>query len=38
VFVVFWIVVLRYLVRAASWASRGDLYEIPSWLCVSALR
>ena len=38
VFVVFWIVVLRYLVRAASSASRGDLYEIPSWLCVSALR
>ena len=38
VFVVFWIVVLRYLVRAASSASRGDFYEIPSWLCVSALR
>lgn len=38
VFVVFGIVVLRYLVRAASSASRGDFYEIPSWLCVSALR
>jgi uncharacterized Tic20 family protein len=38
VFVVFWIVVLRYLVRAAGSASRGDFYEIPSWLCVSALR
>ena len=38
VFVVFWIMVLRYLVRAASSASRGDFYEIPSWLCVSALR
>ena len=38
VFVVFWIVVLRYLVRAASSASRGDFYEIPSWLCVSALQ
>ena len=31
-------VVFRYLVRAASSASRGDFYEIPSWLCVSALR
>ena len=37
-FVVFWIVVLRYLVRAASSASRADLYKIPRWLCVSALR
>ncbi len=38
VFVVFWFVVLRYLVRAASSASRGAFYEIPSWLCVRALR
>lgn len=35
---VFWIVVLTYLIRAASSASRNDFYEIPSWLCVTALR
>jgi hypothetical protein len=34
----FWIVVLTYLIRAASSASRNDFYEIPSWLCVTALR
>ncbi len=34
----FWIVVLTYLVRAASAASRNDFYEIPGWLCVTALR
>ncbi len=38
VFVAFWIVVLRYLVRAASSASRADFYKIPRWLCVSALQ
>jgi uncharacterized Tic20 family protein len=34
----FWIVVLTYLIRAASSASRSDFYEIPSWLCVTALK
>jgi hypothetical protein len=34
----FWIVVLTYLIRAASSASRNDFYEIPSWLCVTALQ
>lgn len=34
----FWIVVLVYLIRAASSASRGEFYEIPGWLCVRTLR
>jgi len=34
----FWIVVLSYLIRAASSASRNDFYEIPGWLCVTALQ
>jgi uncharacterized Tic20 family protein len=34
----FWIVVLTYLIRAASSASRNDFYEIPGWLCVTALQ
>jgi hypothetical protein len=38
VFLVFWIVVLSYLIRAASSASRDDFWEIPGWLCVTALR
>ena len=38
VFLVFWIVVLSYLVRAARSASRSDFYEIPGWLCVAALQ
>jgi uncharacterized Tic20 family protein len=38
VFGVFWIVVLNYLIRAASSASRDDFYEIPGWICVTALR
>ena len=38
VFLVFWIVVLSYLIRAASSASRDDFWEIPGWRCVTALR
>ena len=36
--VALWIVVLRYLIRAASSASRGDFYELPSWICVPMLQ
>ena len=38
VLLVFWIVVLTYLIRAASSASRDDFYEIPGWLCVPVLQ
>lgn len=38
VFGVFSIVALNYLIRAASSASRDDFWEIPGWLCVTALR
>jgi uncharacterized Tic20 family protein len=34
VMVALWIAVIVYLVRAASAASRGEFYEIPSWICV----
>jgi hypothetical protein len=30
--------VLGYLIRAASAASRGDFYELPSWICVTMLQ
>ncbi len=33
-----WIVVLRYLIQAASSASRGEFYELPSWICVPVLQ
>ena len=33
-----WIVLMIYLVRAASAASRGELYEIPAWICVPMLK
>ena len=33
-----WIAVLGYLIRAASSASRGDFYELPSWICVPMLQ
>jgi uncharacterized Tic20 family protein len=33
----FWIVVLRYLIRGASSASRGDFHELPGWICVPML-
>ncbi len=38
VLLAFWIVVLVYVVRAASSASRDEFYEIPGWICVPALR
>jgi uncharacterized protein len=38
VLLAFWIVVLNYLIRAASSASRDDFYEIPGWLCVTTIR
>jgi len=38
VLLVFWIFVLTCLVRAARSASRDDFYEIPGWLCVTALQ
>ena len=37
VLLAFWIVVLAYVVRAASSASRDEFYEIPGWICVPAL-
>jgi hypothetical protein len=33
-----WVVVMVYLVRAASAASRGTFYKIPGWLCVPMLK
>jgi uncharacterized protein len=33
-----WIAVLGHLIRAASSASRGDFYELPSWICVPMLQ
>ena len=38
VLLAFWIVVLVYVVRAASSASRDEFYEIPGWICVPTLR
>jgi uncharacterized Tic20 family protein len=38
VLLAFWIVVLVYVIRAASSASRDEFYEIPGWICVTALR
>jgi len=38
VLLAFWIVVLAYVIRAASSASRDEFYEIPGWICVPALR
>ncbi len=38
VLLVFWIVVLAHLIRAASSASRDDFYEVPGWLCVPVLQ
>ena len=37
VLLAFWIVVLVYVIRAASSASRDEFYEIPGWICVPAL-
>jgi uncharacterized Tic20 family protein len=37
VLLAFWIVVLAYVIRAASSASRDEFYEIPGWICVPAL-
>jgi uncharacterized Tic20 family protein len=36
--VALWIAMMVYLVRAASAASRGEFYEVPSWLCVRMLK
>jgi Domain of unknown function (DUF4870) len=33
-----WVVVLRYLIQAASAASRGNFRELPSWICVPMLQ
>ena len=33
-----WIAMLGYLIRGASSASRGDFYELPSWICVPVLQ
>lgn len=38
VMLVFWLVALWYLVRAASAASRGQFYPLPSWICVPTRR
>jgi uncharacterized Tic20 family protein len=36
--VALWLVALRFGVRAAVAAGRGDRYRIPSWLCATILR
>ncbi len=36
--IAFGLVVLWYLVRAISAASRGRFYQIPAWLCIRTLR
>jgi uncharacterized Tic20 family protein len=33
-----WLLALRFGVRAAAAAGRGDRYRIPSWLCATVLR
>lgn len=33
-----WLTALRFGVRAAAAAGRGDRYRIPSWLCATVLR
>jgi uncharacterized Tic20 family protein len=33
--VALWLVTLAYVIVAASSASRGDYYAIPSWICAS---
>jgi uncharacterized Tic20 family protein len=35
---VFWLVALRYLVRAARTARQGDFRPLPSWICVRTRR
>ena len=32
-----WLVALRFGIRAAVAAGRGDRYRIPSWLCATIL-
>jgi uncharacterized Tic20 family protein len=36
--VALWLIALRFLIRAAAAADRGDRYEIPSWLCATVFR
>jgi uncharacterized Tic20 family protein len=36
--VALWLAALRFGVRAAAAAGRGDRYRIPSWLCATVLR
>jgi uncharacterized protein len=36
--VALWLIALRFLIRAAVRADRGDRYEIPSWLCATVFR
>jgi uncharacterized Tic20 family protein len=31
--VILWLFMLKYLVRGAGAAQRGDSYEVPSWIC-----
>jgi uncharacterized Tic20 family protein len=38
VLAVFGLVALRYLVRAAAAAGRGEFYQLPAWLCIPTLR
>jgi hypothetical protein len=33
-----WLVALRFLIRAAVMADRGDRYQIPPWLCATVFR
>jgi uncharacterized protein len=33
-----WVVMVIYLVRAASAASRGEFYTVPAWICVPMLK
>jgi uncharacterized Tic20 family protein len=33
-----WLTTLAFLVRAAAWASRGETYTVPRWLCTPVVR
>jgi len=32
---VLWLLMLRYLVRGAGAAQRGDSYDVPTWICAT---
>jgi uncharacterized Tic20 family protein len=36
--VILWLFMLKYLVRGAGAAQRGDSYEVPSWICATIVK